>query len=207
MSRTVRLLPLRRGLLWLALLGLMLSAGLQFLCFRRWPGAPMFDLGYSITCRDATLAVGKIYKLRDNGSAAQRIAADRADRAICSGTHKANLADLGAVDVTECKLKDADVVYRAYTVHRGRFVYAAQGLGGYDSALQLALRSLVADQAIKGEISIATTGAGDPAAFARGQSHAHVPARAADVQNPRALANPVEGIGVGTRIRQLGLIR
>ena len=140
----------------------------------------MFDLGYSITCRDATLAVGKIYKLRDNGSAAQRIAADRADRAICSGTHKANLADLGAVDVTECKLKDADVVYRAYTVHRGRFVYAAQGLGGYDSALQLALRSLVADQAIKGEISIATTGAGDPAAFARVQAGTLAPDKALD---------------------------
>src|SRR5690348_4776018 len=79
----------------------------------------MFDLGYSITCRDATLPVGKIYKLRDNGTAGARIAADRADRAVCSGTHRTNLAELGAVDVTECKLKDADVVYRAYTVHRG----------------------------------------------------------------------------------------
>ena len=140
----------------------------------------MFDLGYSITCRDATLAVGKIYKLRDNRSAAARIAADRNDHAACSGTHRTNLAELGAVDVTECKLKDADVVYRAYTLNHGRFVYAAQGLAGYDSALQLALRSLVADQALKGEISIATTGAGDPAAFARVQAGTLAPDKALD---------------------------
>ena len=45
-----------------------------------------------------------------------------------------------------------------------------QGLGGYDSAVRLALRSVVADRPIAGEVSIATTGAGDPAAFARLQA-------------------------------------
>src|SRR6478672_6149374 len=43
----------------------------------------MFDAGYSITCRDAALAVGKLYKLRDSGGAAARIAADRDSRATC----------------------------------------------------------------------------------------------------------------------------
>jgi CHAT domain-containing protein len=139
----------------------------------------MFDLGYAITCRDAALPVGKLYKLRDNGSAEARIAADRAERAVCSGTHRGNLSDL-SVDVTECKLKEADVAYRAYTLRRGRLIYAVEGLGGYDSALQLALRSLVADQALKGEISIATTGAGDPAAFARVQAGTLAPDKALD---------------------------
>ena len=73
----------------------------------------MFDLGYAITCRDAALPVGKLYKLRDNGSAAARIAADRADRAVCTATRRTSLAELGTVDVTECKLKDAPVVYRS----------------------------------------------------------------------------------------------
>jgi CHAT domain-containing protein len=57
-------------------------------------------------------------------------------------------------------------------------LYVAQGLAGYDSALQLGLRSLVADQPVKGEISIATTGLGDPAAFARVQAGTLAPDKA-----------------------------
>src|SRR6476620_12609959 len=37
----------------------------------------MFDAGYAITCRDAALAVGKLYKLHDSAGAAARVAADR----------------------------------------------------------------------------------------------------------------------------------
>ena len=53
----------RAAILRLALLGLMLSAGLQFLCFRRWPGAPMFDLGYSILAAQNLLAHGRLASL------------------------------------------------------------------------------------------------------------------------------------------------
>ena len=35
----------------------------------------MFDAGYSVTCRDAALPVGKLYKLRDAGNPAARLAA------------------------------------------------------------------------------------------------------------------------------------
>src|SRR6478672_5921156 len=41
----------------------------------------MFDAGYSITCRDAALPVGKLYKIRAAAGAEARLAADRADRA------------------------------------------------------------------------------------------------------------------------------
>ena len=37
----------------------------------------MFDVGYSVTCRDAALPVGKLFKLRDPAGAAGRIAASR----------------------------------------------------------------------------------------------------------------------------------
>src|SRR5436190_7670822 len=47
----------------------------------------MFDAGYSITCRDAALPVGKLYKLRDTSDATARIAAARADRATCEAPH------------------------------------------------------------------------------------------------------------------------
>jgi CHAT domain-containing protein len=138
----------------------------------------MFDGGYSITCRDAALPVGKLYKLHDAAGAGERIAADRAERATCTAARRSTIAGLGPVDVIECKLKDADVAYRAYELRRGRLLYAAQGLGGYDSALQLGLKSLVADQPVKGEISIATTGVGDPAAFARVQAGTLAPDKA-----------------------------
>jgi CHAT domain-containing protein len=138
----------------------------------------MFDVGYSVTCRDAALPVGKLYKLRNPDSAVTRLAATRAEQVICTQPHSETVADLGAVQVTDCKMKDADVGYRVYELKRGKLLYAAEGLAGYDSALQLALRSLVADQAIKGEVSIATTGVGDPAAFARVQAGTLDPTRA-----------------------------
>ena len=138
----------------------------------------MFDVGYSITCRDAALPVGKLYKLKDTNSAAARIAADRADHAICEQPRRQVISGIGPVDVIECKLKDADVLYRAYELRRGHLIYAVQGLGGYDSALQLGLKSLLADRPVKGEISIATTGIGDPAAFARVQAGTLAPDKA-----------------------------
>ena len=138
----------------------------------------MFDAGYSITCRDAALPVGKMYKLRDTAGAPARLAAARAADVNCGAASQGNVAGLGQVDVIDCKLKDADVGYRVYQLRKGRLLYSAEGLSGYDSAIQLGLRSLVADTPVKGEISIATTGVGDPAAFARVQAGTLDPAKA-----------------------------
>ena len=111
----------------------------------------MFDAGYSITCRDAALPVGKLYKIRTDPSAEARLAADRAERADCQPARRTNVEGLGTVDVIDCKLKGAEVGYRGYELKRGPLIYASQGLGGYDSALVLGLRSLVVDQPVKGE--------------------------------------------------------
>ena len=138
----------------------------------------MFDAGYAITCRDAALPVGKLYKLQATNEAAAAVTAERAQRASCGTPRRTSVAGLGAVDVVDCKLKEADVVYRAYQLRRGKLFYEAEGLGGYDSAIQLGLRSLIADQPVKGEISIATTGLGDPAAFARVQAGTLAPDKA-----------------------------
>jgi hypothetical protein len=137
----------------------------------------MFDAGYSVTCRDAALPVGKIYKLR-SADAPTRLAAARAAAAACSPPSSANVAGLGQVEVVDCKLKDAEVGFRSYQYRQGKLLYVAEGLAGYDSALQLGLRSVVADAPVKGEISIATTGAGDPAAFARVQAGTLDPSKA-----------------------------
>ena len=138
----------------------------------------MFDNGYSVTCRDAALPVGKLYKLRGPQESEQRLAVARAATADCSTPHDGSVPDVGRVEIIDCRLKDADVAYRAYQLVKGDSLYAAEGLSGYDSALQLGLRSLVSDQPVKGEVSIATTGAGDPAAFARVQAGTLDPSRA-----------------------------
>ena len=85
---------------------------------------------------------------------------------------------MGRVETLSCRLNAADVAYRVYLRRTGSTLYVAEGLGGYDSALRLALRSLVADREVQGEVSIATTGAGDPAAFARVQAGTLDPQRA-----------------------------
>jgi CHAT domain-containing protein len=130
----------------------------------------MFDVGYSLTCKDAALPIGKMYKLRGGEAAAARLAAARAGNVDCSAPRSDSLGELGRIEILDCSLKGIDVGYRVYQLRKGRLFYSAEGLAGYDSALQLGLRSIVADRAVKGEISIATTGVGDPAAFARVQA-------------------------------------
>jgi CHAT domain-containing protein len=129
----------------------------------------MFDRGYAVACRDAAQPVGQIYALRLQGDPAARLAALRAGTVTCAAPTRGAIPGLAA-ELIECKLKDADVGYRVYQLQKGKLLYVAEGLAGYDSALQLGLRSVVADQPVKGEVAIATTGAGDPAAFARVQA-------------------------------------
>ena len=82
----------------------------------------MFDAGYSVTCRDAALPVGKIFKLTATGDAAARMAAARAGKATCSSPSSTNIRDLGRVETIECKLKDADVGYRVYQYRKGKLL-------------------------------------------------------------------------------------
>ncbi|MGI8706306.1 MAG: CHAT domain-containing protein [Sphingomicrobium sp.] len=137
----------------------------------------MFDVGYAVTCRDAALPVGNLYVLRGDDAAA-RLGTARRDRATCSVPQPGSIEGLGDVEIIECKLNDADVGYRVYHYRKGSQLFSAEGLAGYDSALQLGLRSIVADKPVEGEVSIATTGAGDPAALARVQAGTLDPSRA-----------------------------
>lgn len=132
----------------------------------------MFDRAYAIVCRDAATPVGRIYALRTGGSdPAARLQAIRAGNANCATpAGSSTLPDVGAVSVADCRLKDRDVEYRAYSAVRGRTLYVAEGLTGYDSALTLGLRTIVADRMIDGTIDAAITAVSDPAAFARVQA-------------------------------------
>jgi len=139
----------------------------------------MFDSAYAIVCRDAAIPVGHIYALRNRGAnPAARIAALRADRAECQAPATEQIEGLGAVEASICTMKQVDVGYRVYALRRGATLYVAEGLAGYDSALRLGLRTVMAGKIVPGEVSIATTQAGDPAAFARAQAGTLDPRRA-----------------------------
>jgi len=139
----------------------------------------MFDQAYTILCRDAALPVGRLYALRTRGGdPVGRLAGQRAGRALCEPAGSTEVAGLGATQTLSCRLTEADVEYRVYMRRQGDIVYVAEGLAGYDSALQLGLRSIVEDREVAGQVSVATTGAGDPAAFARLQAGNLDPQRA-----------------------------
>jgi CHAT domain-containing protein len=134
----------------------------------------MFDRAWAIVCRDAARPVGHVYALRDAADASARAKPDATCEAHASTV---TLADLGPVAVTQCQLREANVGYKVYHARIGRVTYIAQGLAGYDTALELGLRTVVTDRFVDGEIRVATTGLADPVAFARVQAGTLDPAQ------------------------------
>lgn len=132
-----------------------------------------FDRAYAVTCRDAAAAIGRLYALRAAGDPMARLAGLRAARQQCEPARPE-----GAATVQDCRARDSGADYRVYSQRLGRSLFVAEGLSGYDDALRLGLRSLVADRVVAGTITAATTAATDRAAFARAQA-ASLDARAA----------------------------
>lgn len=127
----------------------------------------IFDRAWSIVCRDAAAPVGHVYALRGSQTDVDR----RLDASLaCKPADAISLPDAGRAEVAQCAGSIPGVGFRRYRLQRGRTVYVAEGLAGYDSALTLALRSVVADRLVPGQVSVAITEAGDSAAFARVQA-------------------------------------
>lgn len=138
----------------------------------------MFDRGYSILCRDAAAPIGKLYALRTDAAAATaRLDALRGAGVPCDPARPAAIADVPGATERDCKLAKEGVGYRVYTVTRGRTTYVAEGLQGYDSAVRIGFRTIVADKAQSGDIEAATTEVTNPAAFARVQAGTLDPAQ------------------------------
>ena len=131
----------------------------------------MFDRGYRVVCRDAASPVGSLYALR--GGEGDRLAnylQAATIRLTCGERQVTEVDAVGGATVIECRDPKASVDYRLYAAVRGDTVYIAEGLSGYDSALRLALASLVTDRPVTGTVDVATTQVSDPAAFARIQA-------------------------------------
>ena len=131
----------------------------------------MFDRGYRVVCRDAASPVASLYVLR--GGEGDRLASylqAAASRLSCGERQVTEVENVGGATLIECRDPKVSVDYRVYAAVRGDTVYIAEGLAGYDSALKLALASLVTDRAVTGAVDVATTSVSDPAAFARIQA-------------------------------------
>jgi tetratricopeptide (TPR) repeat protein len=131
----------------------------------------MFDRGYGLVCRDAAAQVGTLYALRDTGSdPVPQLIATRHPGLACAPAADAQVEALPGARLIACEQPANKLAYRAYILQRGRTWFVAEGLGGYDSALRLALRTLVTNKPVEGSVEVATTESGNPAAFARVQA-------------------------------------
>ena len=131
----------------------------------------MFDRGYDVVCRDAAQAVAQLYALKiERGDPAARFEKARDKGVTCEAAVAVTTAALAGARRQDCRQTASGLNYTVYTLRKGGRLYAAEGLSAYDSALQLGLVSLVSDRSARGEITVATTNAGDPAAFAKVQA-------------------------------------
>ena len=127
----------------------------------------MFDRGYQIVCRDAATAVGNLYALRNT---------DAKPDATCAAPVDAGITMLPGATVQRCPR--GALTYNRYAVQRGNTLFIADGLAGYASALTLGLRSIADDAPVSGDVEVASTEAGDAAAFARVQAGSLDPGQA-----------------------------
>ncbi len=128
----------------------------------------MFDRAYQIVCRDAASAVGSMLVLRDDsGQPLADFLRSQSSALQCSEPREVALDHIGTVTALECLDPDLSVDRVSYVLRQGRKLIVAEGLKGYDSALQLGLQALVADRPVEGRVDVATTSLSDPAAFAR----------------------------------------
>jgi CHAT domain-containing protein len=131
-------------------------------------GSP-FDRKWALICRDVNRPVGSAYSLRGSGQIG-RLAADRGVSLSCDDSRPAPGLPTGTM-VSRCR-EDAGtsgsglewLVYSAPAKGRTAVV---EGVAAYDSALRLALASIVADRIVPGTVDVVTTGGSGSLAQAR----------------------------------------
>lgn len=129
-------------------------------------GADLFDRTYALVCRDATAPVGQLHALRGSlDEVAARIQGD----GTCAPGATETLDGLGDVRAVRCTPASGPARI-TYLLARGRTVYAANGVAGYESALRIGLQTLALDRPVDAPVEVAITEGSDAAAFARTQA-------------------------------------
>ena len=126
----------------------------------------IFDRKWVLLCRDIGQPVGTALALRTAGPA-EGVAAARADTLDCTGEGGVTLDGIGTVLASNCRVRETGREWRIYSRKRGETLYIVEGLGGYDSALRLAMANLIADKELPGNVQVANLGSNETAGLYR----------------------------------------
>lgn len=130
----------------------------------------MFDRRWVILCSDAARAVGSAYSFRNPDDPGGRLSSAREEELACEAPAPVQVDHVGSAFVTRCRAAQTGLDWTLYTAADGDTVHAVEGLGAYDSALRLALASLVQDRVVPGKVSVANLGVEDRLAIIKARA-------------------------------------
>ncbi len=124
----------------------------------------VFDRKWAILCRDVASPVGTAWVLRHPERAAAIVTASRSEALDCGQPETAGPS--AAISERRCVGRKTGLSYLSYAATRDGRSYIVEGISGYESALRLALQSLMENRLVEGEVSVVSTGAGSAVALA-----------------------------------------
>ena len=122
----------------------------------------IYDRRWLLLCREVARPIGSAAFVRRSAAPAEGTVDEALD---CAAPGVAGIAGLPAARVAVCRGRNSGSEYRAYALGGGRGTFLVTGLAAYDSALQLALRSLAEDRVVPGAVVAASLGTGAGSAF------------------------------------------
>jgi CHAT domain-containing protein len=126
----------------------------------------LFDRKWALICRDVNRPVGSAYSLRAPAGAMERVAQDRAQPLDCEAAAPAQGLPAGVM-VSRCRERAGPLEWLVYSATGKGRTTIVEGIAAYDSALRLALASIVRDEVVPGTIDIVSTGGSGSRAQAR----------------------------------------
>lgn len=121
----------------------------------------IFDRKWAILCSDIDRPVGSAYSLRTNGDHSAQIRLSRDEALDCA----ADAISTSGTARRICRGRETGLDWISYSARRGNTVHIVEGLAAYDSALRIALESLIEDRVVDGKVEVVTiSGSGSLAA-------------------------------------------
>lgn len=118
----------------------------------------MFDRRWTLLCREVARPIGAAAFVR---GAQEPAAGEGLEEALdCGNAASVAITGLSGVVARDCRGRTTGADYRAYALRNGRGTWSVAGLAAFDSALQLTLRSLVADRVLPGAVAAVSLGTG-----------------------------------------------
>lgn len=130
----------------------------------------VFDRQWKVLCREIARPVATLVYLKGAASLPDAAFARREEKLACAAEGGMDLPGIGPVLATRCRGQDSGLEWLRYVRRGGGVIQAVEGLAAYDSALRLALASVVADRVVPGEVTAASLGPADSLALVRARA-------------------------------------